>query len=55
LDRVPENLNIGYVGTWLVEAQEGIVVVDVLSDVIWEIFEILKRAQEISVHSVDVL
>jgi hypothetical protein len=39
----------------LIEAQEGIVVVDVLGDVIWEIFEVLKRAQEISVHSVDIL
>jgi hypothetical protein len=36
LDRVPERLNLGYVGTWVIEAQKGIVlvVVDVLGDVI---------------------
>jgi hypothetical protein len=39
----------------LIEAQEGIVIVDVLGDVILEIFEVLKRAHKISVHGVDVL
>jgi hypothetical protein len=39
----------------LIEARERIVVVDVLGDVIWKIFEALKRAQEVSVHGVDIL
>jgi hypothetical protein len=43
-------LNLGDVGAGLIEAREGFVVVDVLCDVIWEIFEVLKRSLEIGVY-----
>ncbi len=50
-----ECLNLGDVGAGLIETREGLVVIDVLGDVIWEVFEVLKRAQEIGVYRDDVL
>ncbi len=48
-------MDLGDVGAWLIETQEIIVVVNLFGDVIWEIFEVLKRVYKISVHGVDVL
>ncbi len=43
-------MNLGDVGAGLIEAREEFVVVDVLCDVIREIFEVLKRSLEIGVY-----
>ena len=45
-----ERLNLGDVGARLIETREGFVVVDMLGDMIREIFEVLKRSLEIGVY-----
>ncbi len=45
-----ERLDLGDVGAGLVETRERFVVVDVLGDMIREIFEVLKRSLEIGVY-----
>ena len=55
LDRLAESFDFRDVGTGLHEACERIIVVDVLCDVIGEIFEILHRAEKVRVYGVDIL
>ncbi len=55
LDRLAKRLDFRDVSTGLHEARERIVVIDVLGDMIGEIFKILQRALEVCVYSVNIL
>jgi hypothetical protein len=55
LDRLAERFDLRDVGTGLHEARQRIIVVDVLGDMIGEIFEVLQRALEVRVDGVDIL
>ncbi len=55
LDRLAESFDLRNVGTGLHETRERIIVIDVLCDMIGEIFEILHWALEVRVDGVDIL
>ncbi len=48
-------MDLGDVGDLLIEAAEGLVVIDVICDVVHEIFEVYERALEIGLDCGDVL
>ena len=55
LDRLAESFDFRDIGAALHETCERIIVVDVLGDMIGEIFEILHRVLEVRIDSVDIL
>ena len=54
-NRFFECLDLGDVGDLLIEAAEGLVVIDVIRDVVHKIFEVHERALEIGFDCGDVL
>jgi hypothetical protein len=52
LDGGRKSLHLGDVGAGLIETREGLIVIDVLGDVIWEIFEVLYGGRKRSVFTV---
>jgi hypothetical protein len=50
-----ECLDLGDVGDLMIEAAEGLVVIDVIRDVVHEVFEVQERAREVVFDCGDIL